>query len=58
MSIASNLKLPDHDERMRAAEALAQWHLGSRGWGGLIVGAYPHPVETMENLRAERESKP
>src|ERR1700676_2314722 len=48
----------DHDERMRAAEKLSEWHLGSPGWADVLVGAYLHPTETMEILRTERERNP
>lgn len=38
---------------MRAAEAFARWHLGDRGWAGLIINAYLNPESVMENLRRE-----
>jgi hypothetical protein len=51
--IPSNLKLPDHEKRMKAAEERARWKLGDRGWGGLLVGAYLAPDEAMATLREE-----
>lgn len=46
-------ELVTEEERMRAAEAVAGWHLGDRTWAGLIVGAYKSPRLAMEVLRAE-----
>lgn len=43
-----------NEKGMRAAEAVARWHLGDRHWAGLIVGAYLNPDAAMENLRAEQ----
>jgi hypothetical protein len=48
------IKPVDHDKRMRAAEAVAQWYLADRGWAGKILGAYMYPDESMEDLRRER----
>lgn len=48
---------PDHhEERLRAAEAFAQWHLGDRNWAGLILDAYMHPKASMERLKLEKAS--
>jgi hypothetical protein len=46
-------KLSDHEKRMTAARARAQWELGDSHWAGVIVGAYLHPDEDAEALRRE-----
>lgn len=41
---------------LRAAEAVAQWHLGDRGWARILIGAYLNPEAALANLKAEKES--
>lgn len=51
----------DHDRRMRAARARAQWELGSSGWAETILGAYWFPDDdeaTLARERAEPDSSP
>jgi len=50
----SDIQPPDHDERMRVAEEVAAWSLGSRAWAREIVGAYLYPDAALENLQRER----
>lgn len=51
----NNERPPDHDKRMRAAEARAQWEIGDRAWAGIILAAYWNPDEDMAALREERD---
>jgi hypothetical protein len=48
----------DHDKRMAAARARAEWELGDESWAGLILGAYFHPDEDTEALRDEKNPDP
>lgn len=47
--------LPDHDRRMDAAESVARWYLGDRGWAGKLVGAYLNPDAALEALELEQQ---
>jgi hypothetical protein len=44
----------DHDRRMAAARARAQWELGSASWAGVILSAYEAPDEDMQALSDEQ----
>lgn len=46
----------EHDERMDAARARAEWELGDASWAGVIVGAYLHPEEDKYALDADKET--
>ncbi len=48
----------DHDVRIRAAERMARWYLGDRGWGAKLVGAYLWPRATNEALDREEGITP
>lgn len=50
--------LPNHEERMRAAERIANWYLGDRGWAGKLVGAYLNPDAAIEALEREQRPEP
>lgn len=43
-------------EGMRAARAVAQWHLGYTSWADLIVNAYLNPEAAMVTLEREKSS--
>jgi hypothetical protein len=45
----------EHEQRMKAARAVAEWELGSEGWAGLIIDAYMNPQEAMDRLAAEQQ---
>lgn len=47
-------KPADHDERLAAARAFAQWHLGYADWATQILAAYFDPVEARRRLEVER----
>lgn len=49
----ADIRPPDHEDRMRAAEDVARWYLGDRGWAGKIIGAYLWPDESREGLARE-----
>lgn len=48
---------PDHEERMRYARAVAQWHLGDPSWASTIITAYMTPTvadaEAIEEIFGE-----
>lgn len=49
--------LPDHDERMKVARALAGWHLGYSSWADHIIAAYVDPERARAELaHAKREA--
>jgi hypothetical protein len=46
----------DHDKRMQAAEARAEWELGDRSWAGIILAAYWNLDEDTTALKEEQDS--
>lgn len=57
MTPIQSTTLPDHEERMRAAERVALWYLGSRGYAGLLVGAYLNPDSAIASLEREQNDQ-
>jgi hypothetical protein len=47
---------PDHDERVRQAEARAEWELGDRSWAAVILHAYFDPTNDAWSLEQDQES--
>jgi hypothetical protein len=45
----------DHEARMAAARARAEWELGDPSWADVILGAYWNPEESNEDLAAVQE---
>lgn len=43
----------DHEQRMQVVRRAAQWHLGSEGWAGELIGAYLYPRAISEHLDDE-----
>lgn len=48
-----DISATEHNERMAAAKARAQWELGDPSWAAVIVRAYLHPDEDRESLKLE-----
>lgn len=42
-------------EGIRAARAVAVWHLGYGSWADTLVRAYLNPKEALERLEREKE---
>ena len=40
---------------LEAARLYCQWHLGDRYWADLVLEAYLHPNDTMDDLYAESD---
>lgn len=43
----------EHEERMRAARARAEWELGYAGWADTIIAAYMNPDDDRRRLRVD-----
>lgn len=44
----------EHQRRMNAARAVAEWELGSASWAGTLIGAYLDPDGALEGLAARK----
>lgn len=44
----------EYDLRMDAARQVSQWELGDPSWAGVIIGAFLHPNDALENLELEK----
>lgn len=45
----------EHERGVKAAEEVARWKLGDRGWAHTILNAYFNPGEAIEKLREEED---
>jgi hypothetical protein len=55
MAQAWNEPWNEPDENgLRAARAVAGWHLGYPSWADKLIGAYLNPEVALENLRREQ----
>ena len=52
--LRSLIREDEHEARMKAACARAQWELGDASWAYLIVGAYMYPTEDAQALAREK----
>lgn len=43
-----------NEKGLRAARAVAQWHIGDPSWANLIVDAYLNPERAIEQLAREK----
>jgi hypothetical protein len=49
-------KLPDHDERLKAAHARAEWELSDATWADKIIAAYLDPDTDTAQLAEEMDA--
>lgn len=48
------MTLPDHEDRLNAARAVARWYLGDGSWADKLAAAYCNPDEARDEVRRER----
>lgn len=51
---AGRMSDTEHDRRMDAARARAEWELGDASWAGVILAAYLNPEANALLLEADR----
>lgn len=53
LRIEKRMSGEEHETRMAAARARAEWDLGDPSWAGVIIAAYMEPADDTANLAEE-----